>query len=167
MQRRKFMALLSGAIVWRHAAYAQQSERMRRIGVLMPYPPANKEFQEHVRAFREELRKLTRSSTSAGPATTWTSFGSAASNLVELNPDVILAIGGRVLPILMGLTRSIPIVVPGGSDPVRQGYAESLAHPGSNVTGFATMESSVIGKMLQILKEIAPHVTRVFIIYNP
>jgi ABC-type uncharacterized transport system substrate-binding protein len=173
MRRREFIALLSGAVLWPHAAHAQQGERMRRIGVLMPYPPANKDWQERVRAFREELRKLGwASGMNAQFDERWTGdnmdlIRSAASNLVELNPDVILAIGGRVIPILMELTRSIPIVIPGGTDPVGRGYAESLARPGSNVTGFATMELSVIGKMLQTLKEIAPHVARVFIIYNP
>lgn len=175
MQRREFIALLSGAIVWPHAAHAQaqQGARVRRIGVLMPYPPANKESQEQVRAFREELRKLGwASGVNVQFDERWTGdnmdlIRSAASNLVELNPDVIIAIGGRVLPILMELTHSIPIVIPGGSDPVRQGYAESLARPGSNVTGFAVMEPSIIGKMLQVLKEIAPHVARVIMIYNP
>ena len=80
---------------------------------------------------------------------------------------MILAIGGRVIPILMGLTRSIPIVIPGATDPVGRGYVKSLARPGGNVTGFAIMELSVIGKMLQTLKEIAPHVSRVTMIYNP
>jgi len=92
---------------------------------------------------------------------------SAATNLVELNPDVILAWGARVIPIVMGLTRSIPIVIPGATDPVGRGYVKSLAHPGGNVTGFAVMELSVIGKMLHILKEIAPQVSRVTMIYNP
>jgi len=92
---------------------------------------------------------------------------SAATNIVELDPDAILAVGGRVIPILMERTRSIPIVNPGGSDPVGRGYAESLARPGGNVTGFAVMELSVISKMLQTLKDIAPNVARVRIIYNP
>ena len=102
----------------------------------------------------------------------WTSdnmdlIRSAATNLVELDPDAILAVGGRVIPILMERTRSIPIVNPGGSDPVGRGYAQSLARPGGNVTGFAIMELSVISKMLQTLKNIAPNVTHVCIIYNP
>jgi putative ABC transport system substrate-binding protein len=92
---------------------------------------------------------------------------SAAGNLVELNPDAILATGGRVIPILMELTHSIPIVVAGGADPVARGYVESLAHPGGNVTGFAATELSVIGKMLQTLKEIAPPVQRISMICNP
>jgi putative ABC transport system substrate-binding protein len=92
---------------------------------------------------------------------------SAAANLVELKTDVILAVGGRVIPILMQLTRTVPIVVPGGVDPVARGWAASLAHPGGNVTGFAQLELSVIGKMLQTLKEIAPNLSRVAMIYNP
>src|SRR5262245_39223398 len=91
----------------------------------------------------------------------------AAANLVELKPDVIVATGGRVIPILMKTTNSIPIVVPGGTSPVERGYAKSLARPGGNVTGFAISELSVIGKMLQTLKEIAPNIAHVAIIYNP
>jgi len=92
---------------------------------------------------------------------------SAAGDLVKPNPDAILATGARVIPVLMELTRSIPIVVVGGTDPVARGYAETLAHPGRNVTGFATRELSVFGKMLQILKDIAPQVSRVSVMYNP
>ena len=174
MQRREFIVLLCGGVVCAHAAYAQQqTERMRRIGVLMPYPPTNKEWQGRVRAFREELRKLGWTlGINVQFDERWTGdnmdlIRSAANNLVELNPEVIVAIGGRVIPVLMELTRSIPIVIPGGTDPVGRGYAESLARPGSNVTGFSTMELSVIGKMLQTLKEIAPRVSSVFMIYNP
>jgi len=135
MQRREFIALLCSAALWPHAAHAQQAERMRRIGILMPYLPANKEWRERVQAFREELRKLGWTpGISAQFDERWTGdnldlIRSAATNLVELNPDVILASGGRVIPILMELTRSIPIVIPGGSDPVGRGYAESLARP--------------------------------------
>jgi putative ABC transport system substrate-binding protein len=174
MRRREFIILLGGAAVaWPLAARAQQGERVRRIGILMPYPPGNAEMQARVRAFREELRKHGwASGVNAQFDERWTGdnmdlIRSAATNLVELNPDAIMAIGGRVIPILMQLTRSIPIVNPGGSDPVGRGYAESLARPGGNVTGFATMELSVIGKMLQTLKEIAPNVARVSMIYNP
>src|SRR5262252_4958784 len=102
----------------------------------------------------------------------WTSdnmdlIRSAATNLVELNPDVILAAGARVVPILMELTRSIPIVTPSGSDLIERGYAGGLARPGGNVTGFGSIEPSIIGKMLQTLKEIAPNVAHVSVIYNP
>jgi hypothetical protein len=173
MKRREFITLGSAAAVWPLGARAQQRERMRRIGILMPFPPTNAEMQSRVRAFREELRKRGwASGLDAQFDERWTSdnmdlIRSAATNLVELGPDAILAVGGRVIPILMELTRSIPIVNAGGSDPIARGYARSLAHPGGNVTGFAIMEPSLIGKMLQMLKEIAPNVARVSLIYNP
>jgi putative ABC transport system substrate-binding protein len=174
MRRREFVTLLGGAAAaWPLAARAQQGERVRRIGILMPFPPTNAEMQSRVRAFREELRKRGwAASVNAQFDERWTSdnmdlIRSAATNLVELNPDVIVAAGARVVPILMELTRSIPIVTPSGTDPVARGYAESLARPGGNVTGFATTELSVIGKMLQTLKEIAPNVAHVSMIYNP
>jgi putative ABC transport system substrate-binding protein len=174
LERRQFITLLSGAAVaWPLAARAQQSERVRRIGILMPFPPTNAEMQARLRAFREELRKRGWAiGINAQFDERWTSdnmdlIRSAAANLIELNPDVILAVGARVIPILMELTRSIPIVAPSGADPIARGYAESLARPGGNVTGFATMELSIVGKMLQTLKEIAPDLAHVSLIYNP
>ena len=82
-------------------------------------------------------------------------------------PDVVVATGGRVVPILMQLSTSIPIVLPGGSDPVRMGYVKTLARPGGNVTGFASFELSMLGKSIEILKQIAPAVVRLGLIYNP
>jgi putative ABC transport system substrate-binding protein len=171
--RRAFIAALGGAAAWPVLGRAQQSQPIRRIGILMPFPPGNATARERVRAFREELRKLGwASSVNVQFDERWTVdnmelIHSAAENLVELTPDVILAAGGRVIPILMKLTRSIPIVYPGGTEPVARGYVQSLAHPGGNVTGFAVMEASVIGKQLQTLKEIAPHLARISMIYNP
>ena len=139
----------------------------------MPYPPRDAVFQERVRAFREELRKRGwASGVNVEFDERWVGdnmdlIQSAASNLVELKPDVILAAGGRVIPILMEMTRSIAIVVPGSPNPVERGYVKSLARPGGNVTGFSPMELSVIGKMLQILKEVAPQVSRVSMMFNP
>ena len=172
MRRREFITLVGGAAAWPVAAGAQP-ERMRRVGILMPFAPSDLEIQARVRAFREELRRR-------GWATgvnvqfdeRWTIdnmdlIRSAAANLVELKSDVILAVGGRVIPVLMQMTSAVPIVVPGGADPVGLGWAKSLAQPGGNVTGFATQELSVIGKSLQILKEIAPHMSRVTFISNP
>jgi putative ABC transport system substrate-binding protein len=173
MRRREFIGLLGGAAAgWPLAAHAQTA-KVARIGALMPYPSDGTEAQARMRAFREELRKR---GWAAGVNVQfderWTGdnmdlIRSSAAALVALNPDVILAVGGRVIPILMAQTRTIPIVIPGGSDPVERGYVESLAHPGGNVTGFALMEISVVGKMLQTLKEIAPQVARVAIIHNP
>ena len=173
LKRREFITLLGGAAAWPLVARAQQGERMRRIGILMPFPPTNAEAQARVRAFREELRKRGwAAGVNAQFDERWTSdnmdlIRSAAANLVELNPDVILAQGARVIPILMQLTRSIPIVTPSGLDAIERGYAGSVARPGGNVTGFAAVEVSVIGKMLQTLKEIAPNVAHVSMIYNP
>jgi len=174
MRRREFLRALSGLAVLRPLAVrAQQGERLRRIGILMPFAPEQAEPQQRVQAFKEELRKR---GWAAGINVQfeerWTAdnmdlIRSAAADLVALTPEAILAVGGRVIPILMKLTRTIPIINPGGSDPVERGYADSLAHPGHNVTGFATMEISIIGKMLQVLKEIAPNVKHVTMIFNP
>jgi putative ABC transport system substrate-binding protein len=90
-----------------------------------------------------------------------------AASLMASNPDAVIAIGGRVIPILMQLSRSTPIVVAGASDPVGVGWVESLARPGGNVTGFTFLELSMFGKMLETLKQIAPAVVRVAFIYNP
>jgi putative tryptophan/tyrosine transport system substrate-binding protein len=130
-------------------------------------------MQTRVQALREELRN--RGWTAGGNVQfdeRWTSdnmdlIRAAAANLLELKPDVVVAVGGRVIPVLMQLTRSIPIIVPGGSNPVQRGWAESLARPGGNVTGFSGSELSIVGKMLQTLKEIAPSISRVAMIYNP
>jgi len=174
MRRREFLRALSGLAVLRPLAVrAQQGEHLRRIGILMPFAPEQAEPQQRVQAFKEELRKR---GWAAGINVQfeerWTAdnmdlIRSAAADLVALTPEAILAVGGRVIPILMKLTRTIPIINPGGSDPVERGYADSLAHPGHNVTGFATMEISIIGKMLQVLKEIAPNVKHVTMIFNP
>ena len=93
----------------------------------------------------------------------WTS----AAALVKAKSDVIVAIGGRVIPVLMQMSHTIPMVIPGVSDPVGLGLVESLAHPGGNITGFTFLELSVFGKMLAILKEIAPQNIRAGMIYNP
>jgi ABC-type uncharacterized transport system substrate-binding protein len=88
-------------------------------------------------------------------------------NLLELKPDVVIALGGRVIPILLQLTRSVPIIIPGASDPIETGIVQSLARPGGNVTGFTLFELSIFGKWLEILKQIAPGTSRVAMIFNP
>ncbi len=173
VRRRALLGIMGTAVVsWPLVAHTQ-GERVRRIGIVMPFPPTNIEIQARVRAFRDELRKR---GWAAGVNVQfderWTGdnmdlIRSAARNVVELDPDAIIAVGARVIPILMELTHSIPIVTPSGSEPVGRGYAESLARPGRNVTGFATMELSVIGKMLQTLKDIAPNIKHIAMIYNP
>ena len=173
MNRREFMTLIGGAAAWPVAARAQPNERMRRIGILMPYPPSDVEYQARVQAFRQELgKKGWTAGVNVQFDERWTTDNmelvrANAAGLLELKPDVVMAIGGRVIPVLMQLTRTVPIVVPAGVDPVETGYVDSLARPGSNVTGFAIMESSIFGKMLEILKQIAPDVSRVAEIHNP
>ena len=173
MRRREFITLLGGAATWPLAARAQQVPRLRRIGILMPFPPSDTEWQTRVGALREELQRLGwMRSGNIEFDERWTTDNmdlvrANAANLVELKPDAIVAIGGRVIPVLMQLTRIVPIIIPGAADAVGSGYIESLARPGGNVTGFATMESSVIGKILETLKQIARGTSRVAMIYNP
>jgi len=174
MRRREFITLLGGApAAWPLAARAQQGERMRRVGILMAYSPSDKEAQNRVQALKEELRNR---GWTAGVNVQfderWTTdnmdlIRAAAANLLELKPDVVVASGGRVIPILMKMTSSIPIIVPGGISPVESGWVKSLARPGGNVTGFSIFELSIIGKILQTLKEIAPNISHIAMIYNP
>jgi putative tryptophan/tyrosine transport system substrate-binding protein len=166
MRRREFITLLGGAASWPLAARAQQTERMRRVGILMPYPPTDVEVQARVQAFREELARLgwTRGRNIQFDER-WTMDNmdlvrANAVNLLELKPDLVIALGGRVIPILMQLTRSVPIIIPGASDPLETGIAQSLARPGGNVTGFTIFELSIFGKWLEIMKQIAPGTSR-------
>jgi putative ABC transport system substrate-binding protein len=173
MKRREFVTLLGCAAAWPLAARAQQGARVRRVGIVMPYPKGDSEYEARLRAFKQELAKLG-----------WTDGGNIrfdehwttddmdmvrahAAALVASNPDIIVTTGGRVVPVFMRLTRSIPMVLPSASDPVGVGYAQSLARPGGNVTGFTGFELSILGKSLEILKQIAPAVVRVAPIYNP
>jgi putative tryptophan/tyrosine transport system substrate-binding protein len=173
MQRREFFTLLGGATVaWPRAARAQQG-RVRRVAILIPYPPSDTEWQIRVRALQQELHNLGwTKGTTVQFDERWTTDNMDlvrvhAANLVELRPDAIVATGGRVVPVLMQLTRSIPIIVPGAADPVEVGYAESLARPGGNVTGFTNFEVSLFGKWLGTLKQLAPATSRISMIYNP
>jgi putative ABC transport system substrate-binding protein len=139
----------------------------------MPFPPSDSEWQSRVGTLRQELQRLgwTRGHNIEFDER-WTTDNmdlvrTNAANLVELKPDAIVAVGGRVIPVLMQLTRSIPIILPGAVDAVGEGFIKSLAQPGGNVTGFAVMEFSIFGKFLETLKQIAPETSRVAIIYNP
>ncbi len=171
--RRKFITLIGGVAAWPLASRVQQTDRMRRIGVLMPYPKGDAEVQARVQAFRQELARLGWSEGSNVQFDErWSTDNmdlvrADAANLVSLNPDVIVTVGDRVIPILTKLTRSIPIIVAATSDPIASGAVESLARPGGNVTGFSLIEFSMFGKMLEILKQLAPGVSRVGMIYNP
>jgi putative tryptophan/tyrosine transport system substrate-binding protein len=174
MRRREFISLLGGAAAaWPLTARAQQPSRVRRIGILTPYPKGDAEWAARVLAFKQELAKL--GWTDGGNIAfdeRWTTDNMdrvrvEAASLVASNPDIIVTTGGRVVPVFMRLTRTIPMVLPSASDPVGVGYAQSLARPGGNVTGFTAFELSILGKSLEILKQIAPAIVRVALIYNP
>src|SRR5262249_9232548 len=167
MKRRKLISLLGGAVtMWPLAARAQQSERMRRIGVLMPSAADDPEFQARMTAFVQGLAQLgwldgrnVRIDTRLGVADS-DRIRKYAAELVALGPDVILAPGSASLAPLLQATRAVPIVFTTVADPVGAGYVDSLARPGGNATGFIVYEYSIAAKWLELLKEIAPRVTR-------
>jgi len=174
MRRRDFITGITGsAAAWPLAARGQQPGQVRRIGILMPYPKSDAESQSYVRAFRQELARLGWSEGGNVQFDERWSTGNMdlvradAANLVALNPNVIVIVGDRVIPVLTKLTRSIPIVVALTTDPIASGAVESLARPGRNVTGFSLIEFSIFGKMLETLKRLAPGISRVGMMYNP
>src|SRR5262249_38969756 len=167
MDRREFITLLGGAAAWPLAARAQQGERMRRIGVLLPAASDDAEFQARVGAFLQELSLLgwaigrnVRIDTGWGEANA-DQIRRHAAELAALAPDVILAFGSSTVGPMMQASRRVPIVFPGSVDPVAAGFVESLGRPGGNTTGFTLFEYSISAKWLELLKEIAPHVARV------
>ena len=170
--RRKFLATLGGAaaVACPLAARAQQGERMRRIGVLLPAAPDDAEQQSWLGAF---LQGLAQSGWITGRniriETRWTKFDPEetrkyAAELVALAPDVIFAAGTSTVGPLLRLTRSVPIVFPLAADPVAAGLVDSLARPGGNVTGFMSFEIGFSAKWLELLKEIAPGVKRAVVL---
>jgi ABC-type uncharacterized transport system substrate-binding protein len=169
--RREFITLLGGvAAAWPLAARAQQPERMRRIGILLPAASDDAEFQVRVGAFLQGLALLGWSiGRNVRIDTRWATTNAAeirrhVAELVALAPDVILATGTSTVGPLLQATRTVPIVFPIVGDPVGAGFVDSLARPGGNATGFMTYEYSLSGKWLELLKQIAPGVTRVAVL---
>jgi putative ABC transport system substrate-binding protein len=169
--RRAFMTLVgSTAVAWPLAARAQQPDRMRRIGVLLPATADNSVFQSWVTAF---FQGLALSGWTVGrnirSETRWATTNPAeirrhASELAALAPDVILAHGASTVIPLLQAARSVPIVFAVVGDPVGAGIVQSLARPGGNATGFMPFDYSIGAKWLELLKEIAPEVTRVAVL---
>jgi putative ABC transport system substrate-binding protein len=174
MRRREFIAGLGSVAAWPLAASAQQPSQMRRIGVLSTQGADDPDTRAQIEAFLQGLAQLG-----------WTDgrnvridygWGSgnadnirkSAGELATLAPDVILADGGASLvgPLLQA-TRTVPIVFTYAADPVGAGFVDSLARPGGNATGFSASEYSLSGKWLELLKQIAPSVTRVAVLRNP
>jgi putative tryptophan/tyrosine transport system substrate-binding protein len=172
MKRRAFITLLGGAAGWPLAARAQ-SDRVRRIGVLMAYAESDPEGQAWVAAFREGLQKLGwTENTNVRIDYRWATAEVAqirqqAKELVAQQPELILSSGSPTTLALVQQTRTLPIVFANLVDPIGQGFVASMSKPGGNVTGFANLEGSIIGKYLELLKEIAPRVTKVALFYNP
>jgi ABC-type uncharacterized transport system substrate-binding protein len=174
LKRREFITLLGGAAAWPRAARAQRSERMRRIGVLMGYADSDREGQARVAAFREGLQKLSwAEGRNLRIDTRWAIPDDAeamqriAKELVALQPDLILSHNTPTTAALLKQTRTIPIVFSTVSDPVGSGFVASFSRPGGNVTGFSNIESTMAGKSLELLNEIAPPVNRVAFLFNP
>jgi putative ABC transport system substrate-binding protein len=173
MRRGEFIAVLGGAAAWPLAGHAQQPERVRRVGVLIGFPENDPLPQRMVSAFAQALAgfgwvegKNIRIDYryAAGDPTRYKTY---AAELVGLMPDAILASPGNVVAALREQTRTIPIVFVLMPDPVGQGFVQSLARPGGNLTGFSSYDAPLMGKWLQLLKEVAPSVTRVAVIVNP
>jgi ABC-type uncharacterized transport system substrate-binding protein len=174
LRRREFVAALGGAAAWPLAAKAQQRARMRRIGVLVSGLPADDpEWQARFTAFVQGLQQL--GWTDGRNVRIDTRFGLAdadrlrrsAAELVALPPDVILAGGTTAVPVLQQATRTLPIVFANVVDPVGLGLVTSLTRPGGNTTGFMSVEFGLSAKWLELLKQIAPHVTRAAVLRNP
>jgi len=170
MRRRDFIkGITSSAAAWPAVARTQQPERMRRVGVLVPFAADDPEGQARVLAFAQGLQQSgwvigqnvridSRWASNAGDIR-----GHAAA-LVATMPDVILATGSSTTVPLLQITRSVPIVFAAVADPVGAGFVDSMARPGGNATGFIAFEYALSAKWLELLKEIAPGVTRVAVL---
>jgi putative ABC transport system substrate-binding protein len=174
MRRREFIRIIAGsAAILPLATFAQQPERMRRIGVLMPGAADDAEYRTRMAAFLQELQRLgwsdgrnvrIDSRWAAGDANLIRKY---AAELIALAPDVILAPGSTSVGPLLQATRTVPIVFTTLLDPVGAGFVDSLARPGGNATGFIAFEYGLSGKWLELLKQIAPSLTRVAILRDP
>jgi putative ABC transport system substrate-binding protein len=171
--RRAFIAALGGAAAWPLVARAQPNERARRIGLLMNFPEEDTEGNARLAAFLQRMRQL---GWSEGHnlmlQTRWSGadidqMRVFAGEIVARQPHLVVSVGTPTTSAVMRETRTIPIVFAQVSDPVGGGLVTNLARPGGNVTGFTLFEFSIGSKWLQTIKEIAPNVTRVAVLFNP
>jgi putative ABC transport system substrate-binding protein len=172
LKRREFISLLGSAATWPLAARAQQGEQVRRVGILMSLGADDPAAALRVSTFAQGLQELgwtigrnvrVEYRWAGGDANLARRY---ALELTALTPDVIVAVGQTTGPLLQ-VTTTVPIVFLVVSDPVGAGFVNSLAHPGGNATGFLTFEYGISGKWLELLKEIAPSVTRVAVLREP
>jgi putative ABC transport system substrate-binding protein len=174
MRRREFIRLIgTTAVAWPLSARAQQQERVRRIGLLMNLAEDDPEASARISAFVQRLSQLGWTEGrnlqidyrwAAGESER---YGKYAGELVALAPDVVLASGNQSVAALRQATRTLPVVFANVIDPVGSGFVSSLAHPGGNVTGFSLAEFGASGKLVELLKEIAPRVTRAGVLRDP
>jgi putative tryptophan/tyrosine transport system substrate-binding protein len=174
LKRRQFITLLGGAAAaWPRAARGQQANQARRIGVLMGPAESDPEAQSEITVFRRALQDLGwTGDRSVRIAYRWSAgdldrMQTFAKELVALQPDVIFATTTPVVAALLRESRTVSIVFVRVSNPVGDGFVANLARPGGNVTGFANFEASLAGKWLELLKEIAPGIVRVTVMFNP
>ena len=172
MRRRDLITLIGAATTWPLALRAQQSERLRRVSVLLGIPENDPETNSRLRAFRLGMRD-------AGwiegrnvhieyrYGTDRDTIKKHVAELIRLAPDVILANSGPVMALLRPATDTIPIVFVVVNNPVGQGFISNLAHPGSNVTGFSFVEPEIVGKCINLLGDVKPDLSRVALMYNP
>jgi putative ABC transport system substrate-binding protein len=171
--RREFLGAVGGATAWPLAAGAQQGERVRRIGVLMPYDENNPEPKGRLSAFTQALAGLGwTDGRNVRMDLRWAGgdinrIPALAQELVGLQPDIILAASTKATAALQRETRTIPIVFANVADPVASGIVPRLDRPSGNVTGFTNLEASMGGKWLELLSEIAPGLKRAAILFNP
>ena len=173
MRRRTFIAALGGGVAWPLVARAQQNERVRRIGLLMNFPEADTEGNARLVAFLQRMRELGWSDGhNLKLEARWSGadidrMRTFAREIVVQQPDLIVAVGTPATSAVMRETSTIPIVFTQVSDPIGGGIVTNLARPGGNVTGFTLFEFSIGSKWLQTIKQIAPNVTRVAVLFNP
>jgi len=170
MRRREFFTLLGGAAAWPLAARAQQPERLRRIGVLMNLTQNDPDAQDVIAAFGKELQRLGwRDGRNVRIEMRWGAgdrerYRRLAAELTALVPDTVLAATTDVVTALQHASQATPIVFVGVIDPIGSGLVASMARPGGNATGFTVFEYAIAAKWLELLKEIAPSVTRVAVL---
>jgi putative ABC transport system substrate-binding protein len=173
MKRRGFLTLFAGAAAWPLAAGAQQAGQIKRVGALIGLSEDDPAAQARVAAFRQALAELGWiEARNVRFEVYWTGgemgrLRTHAADLVRRAPDVILAQGTPVTATLKQATGSVPIIFVIVNDPVAQGFVSSLAHPGGNITGFSYIDFSIIGKSLELFKQLAPGVMRVAFMFNP
>ena len=173
MRRREFIAFVGGGVAASAlAARAQQPERIRKIGMLMNFSAKDPEAQARVKAYAQALQKLGWiEGSNVRTETRWADdadrYRRYSEELVALAPDVIVASGSASVVALQRVTHSVPIVFANVIDPIGAGFVASMARPGGNATGFTAFEYSLSGKWLELLKEIAPNLTRVAVLREP